>query len=221
MKDAGQRVRMVFLEKRIGFRFVQKRKQSLGNNGPRGAASVAALEERHRIERLFRGDEMQHVGFPIEDNREMVFGVFLKCANRKVKISRRKREQEVSIRLLLNGDRFGVETRDCRRKENGGIARFPGDRNGVDDKFIERLLHDLSRGELRGDQQSECERAFHSGLSLYLKSCTTSGSRPLASRSGFRMKRNSIENFNGSRNSIWLSVPTRMRLPSVRTLTVS
>ena len=48
-KDAGQRVRMVFLEKWISLGLVQKRKKPLRNHEPRGGASVAALEERHRV----------------------------------------------------------------------------------------------------------------------------------------------------------------------------
>ena len=165
---------------------------------------------------------MQDVGLPVEDDGEMVFGVLLERADREVEISRREREEEIRVGLFLHRHRFRVEARDRRRKEDGRIARLAGDGNVVDDKFIERLLHDLARVERRtGHEQSECERAFHSGVSLYLKSCTTSGSRPLPSRSGLRMKRNSIENFTGSRNSILLSVPVRMRLPSVRTVTAS
>ena len=165
---------------------------------------------------------MQDVGFSVEDDGEVVFGVLLERADREVEISRREREEEIRVGLFLRRHRLCIETRDRRRKEDRCVARLAGDGKVVDDKFIERLLDDLARVERRtGHEQSEGERAFHSGVSLYLKSCTTSGSRPLPSRSGLRMKRNSIENFTGSRNSILLSVPVRMRLPSVRTVAAS
>ena len=54
MEDASQRVRVVLLEKRIRFRLVQKRKQPLGNNGPRGGASAAALERTSPSKRASR-----------------------------------------------------------------------------------------------------------------------------------------------------------------------
>jgi hypothetical protein len=45
----------------------------------------------------------------------------------------------------------------------------------------------------------------YSAFSEYLKSCTTSGRRPLPSRLRFRTNRNSIWNLTGSRNSILLA----------------
>ena len=165
---------------------------------------------------------MQNVGLPVVDDGEMIFGVPFERADREVEISRREREDEIRVGLFLHRHRLRVEAGDRGGKEDGRIARLAGDGNVVDDKLIERLLDDLARVERRtGHEQSEGERAFHSGVSLYLKSCTTSGSRPLPSRSGFRMNRNSMVNFTGSRNSILLSVPVRMRLPSVRTVTAS
>ena len=109
MKDAGERVWMILLEKRIGFRLVQKRKQPLGNNGPCSGASVAALKECHRVEWLFRGREMQDVGFPVEDDGEMVFSLLLKRADREVEISRSEREDEIRVRLFLDRHRLRVE----------------------------------------------------------------------------------------------------------------
>ena len=147
MEDSGQRVRVVLLEKRIRFRLVQKRKQPLGNNGPRGGAGVAALEERHRVERLLGGAQMQDVRLPVVDDGEMVFGVLFERANREVKISRREREDEIRVGLFLHRHRFRVEARDRRGKEDGRIARLAGDGNVVDDKLIERLLDDLARVE--------------------------------------------------------------------------
>jgi hypothetical protein len=137
---------------------------------------------------------MQDVGFSIEDDGQMVVGVLLERADREVGISRREREEEIRVGLFLRRHRLCIETRDRRRKEHRRIARLAGDGKVVDNKFIERLLDDLTRVERRtGHERSESERAFHTGASLYLKSCTTSGSRPLPSRSGLRIKRNSIE----------------------------
>ena len=80
----------------------------------------------------------------------------LQRADGEVKVSRREREQEISVRLLLNGDRFCVESRDCRGKEDGGIARFEGDRKIVDDKFIQGFLNDFARWEGL-DKEPECK----------------------------------------------------------------
>ena len=148
VEDASQRVRVVLLEKWISLGLVQKRKQPLGYHGPRGGARVAALEERHRVERLCpKRPEMQDVRLPVVDDREMVLGVLLERADREVKISRREREDEIRVRLFLHGHRLRVEARDRRGKENGRIARLERDGNLVDDKFIERLLRDLARVE--------------------------------------------------------------------------
>ena len=90
---------------------------------------------------------MQDVRLPVVDDGEMVFCVLLERANGEVKISRREREDEIRVGLFLHRHRFRVEARDRRGKEDGRIARLAGDGNVVDDKFIERLLHDLARVE--------------------------------------------------------------------------
>ena len=83
---------MVLLEKRIRFRLVQKRKQSFGDNGARGGARVAALKERHRVERLLRGAQTKHISLPVVDYGEVIFGVAFERADREVEIARSERQ---------------------------------------------------------------------------------------------------------------------------------
>ena len=111
---------------------------------------------------------MQDVGFSIEDDGQMVVGVLLERADREVGISRREREEEIRVGLFLRRHRLCIETGDRRRKEDRCVARLAGDEK-VNDKFIQRFMDDLARVERRaGHEQSESERAFHTGASLYL-----------------------------------------------------
>jgi hypothetical protein len=113
---------IILLEKRIGFRLVQERKQAFGNDRTRRAARTCILEECHGVERLLGGAEAQDVRLAVVDDGEMVFGFWLQRADREVVVARREGDQKICVRLFLNCNGPRVESRNCRGKEDSRVA---------------------------------------------------------------------------------------------------
>ena len=102
-------------------------------------------EERHRIERLVGGAQMQHIGLAVVDDSEMVLGFRFQRADCEVIVAGRERDQKIRVRPLLYSDGLRVECRNCRGKQDGRISRFEGGRQTVDYEFIQCFLNDFAR----------------------------------------------------------------------------
>ena len=99
---------------------------------------------------------MKHIRLPVVDDSEMVFGLAFQRADGEVVVTRRERDQEICVRLLLNRDGLCVESRDRGWEKDGGIPRFEGYRQIVDNKFIQGFLNDFARWEGL-DKEPECK----------------------------------------------------------------
>lgn len=89
---------------------------------------------------------MEDVGLPVKDDGQVILGVWFESADAEVEIPRRKRDEEIGVGLLLNGDGLCVEAGDLRREHDGCRSRCGRNRNVIDDEFVQRLLNDLSGG---------------------------------------------------------------------------
>lgn len=65
---------------------------------------------------------LQHGKFclPIEDDGQVIFGVVLQCPNAEIEVTRRVGDEEIGVFLFLDGNRFGIESRDDRGEPDGG-----------------------------------------------------------------------------------------------------
>lgn len=143
---ADERIRAIPCKKWIGLRLVHERKKALRRHRPRSGFS-AILKKRDGVNRLRRRRQMQDVGLAVIDDRKMILGLRIQPPDREIRIPRRERDEEIGIRLFLDGNRLSVEPGNLGRKKNRRIPRIVGDGQIVDDEFIERLLRDGSGGK--------------------------------------------------------------------------
>ena len=101
------------------------------------------MEECHGVEGLLGCGKMQGVRLSVVDDSQMVFRLWPQRPDGEVVVARRERDQKIRVRLFLNGDGLRVESGDCGGKEDGRVSRFEGDRQIVDDEFIQGLLNDF------------------------------------------------------------------------------
>ena len=146
VEHARQRVRPLLRQQRILLRPVQQRKQPLRRNRapPAFLPYPAFPKERESVKRLLGSREMQDMGLPLEDDRQIILGIRSQRPNREVEIPRRERDQELRIRLLLHRHRPSVEPRHLPREHDRCRARLRCGRNLGDDELIKRSLGDRS-----------------------------------------------------------------------------